>query len=146
MQHSCHGLNDLKTFDILPSWQYGAILADDESGLCLDPTPCNINVITSAFVTSQHPDSLSGQSMKYAQRSLKTGRFNDTCGIAVSGFFLPNCSSDIHFLYILVHLLAGEVRLIPTDVFYFSLLSLSHHPPFSVWWRRPGALFFFIHK
>jgi hypothetical protein len=43
MQHSCHGLDDSKTFDILPSWQYGAILTDDESGLCLDLTPCNNN-------------------------------------------------------------------------------------------------------
>ena len=35
----------IKHFDILPSWQYGAILTDDESGLCLDPTPCNIYYI-----------------------------------------------------------------------------------------------------
>ena len=41
MQHSCHGLNDLKTFDILRSWQYGATLTD-EGGFCLDLTPCNI--------------------------------------------------------------------------------------------------------
>ena len=29
----------------MPSWQCEAILSDDESGLCVDPTPCNYKEI-----------------------------------------------------------------------------------------------------